>query len=311
MIQSLVCAAFLRKSAYTFAQAANKPDATCAKEPAMADHPKEDAVAFYEDAARKRAGKSGEKGPGLTRDYEKAGLEGAAAQAAGLSFGCGDPLAFAEVERGHCVLDLGCGAGLDLLIAAGKVGPEGRVIGLDASPEMLARARANAEKAGFADRIELVRGAIEAPPVADASVDWVISNCVLNLASDKAKVLAEIVRMLKPGGSILVSDLVVEELPDWVRIYARGGAAWLAGVTSEAGYRSTAEKAGLTDVRIVDRTPFDEGMVRVLIEEELPVALGAMAAQFAMDKAAFLAMASKALAGRIVSIKLRGAKPAV
>lgn len=276
----------------------------------MADYPKEDAVAFYEEAARKRAEKRGGAQPGLTRDYQKAGLEGAAADAAGLSFGCGDPLAFAEVERGQCVLDLGCGAGLDLLIAADKVGPEGRVIGLDASRDMLARARANAERAGFADRIELMRGAIEAPPVADASIDWVISNCVLNLASDKAKAFAEIVRMLKPGGRILVSDLVVDELPDWVRIYARGGAAWLAGVTSEAGYCSTAEKAGLVDVRVIDRTPFDEGMVRVLIEEELPVALGAMAGQFGMDKAAFLAMASKALAGHIVSIKLKAMKPA-
>jgi SAM-dependent methyltransferase len=280
------------------------------KEPAMADRLKEDAVAFYEEAARRRAAKSDEKGPGLTRDYEKAGLEGAAAEAAGLSFGCGDPLAFAEVERGQSVLDLGCGAGLDLLIAADRVGPEGRVIGLDASAEMLARARANAENAGFSDRIELVRGSIEAPPVADARLDWVISNCVLNLASDKAKVFAEIARVLKPGGKILISDLVVDDPPDWVRIYARGGAAWLAGVNSEAGYRIKAEEAGLVDVRIIERSPFDEGMVRVLIEEELPAALGAMAAQFGMEREAFLDMASKALAGRIVSIKLKAAKPA-
>lgn len=277
----------------------------------MADHPKDDAVAFYEGAARRRAKKGADAKPGLTGEYGNAGLEGAAADAAGLSFGCGDPLAFAEVMRGQSVLDLGCGAGLDLLIAAEKTGPEGRVIGLDASSEMLARARANAEKAGVAERIELVRGAIEAPPVADASVDWVISNCVLNLASDKAKAFAEIVRILKPGGRILVSDLVVDELPDWVRVYARGGAAWLAGVTSEEGYRQTAEEAGLVDVRIVDRARFDEGMVRVLIGEELPVALGAMAAQFGMDREAFLAMASKALAGKILSIKLRAEKPLV
>jgi SAM-dependent methyltransferase len=279
------------------------------KEPKMADHPKEDAVGFYERAAREREGKGGAAKPGLTRDYENAALAGVSAEAAGLSFGCGDPLAFADVREGESVLDLGCGAGLDLLIAAEKTGPDGRVIGVDASAEMLGRAAENAKKAGLAGRIDLRQGTIEALPVTDASIDWVISNCVVNLSPDKFKVFAEIVRVLKAGGKILIADLVVDDLPDWVRTYAGDGAAWLRGVVSEAEHKRCAETAGLVDVRIVGRTPLDAGMVRVLIEEELPIALGEIAARFEMGKSAFLDMAADALAGRIVSIKLRARKP--
>lgn len=275
----------------------------------MADHPKEDAVAFYERAARKRAGSLCGAKPGLAREYEAAGLAAMPAEAAGLSFGCGDPLAFADVREGECVLDLGCGAGLDLLIAAEKTGPDGRVIGVEASAEMLGRAAENAKKAGLAGRIDPRRGTIEALPVADASIDWVISNCVVNLSPDKSKVFAEIVRVLKPGGKILIADLVVDDLPDWVRTYAGDGAAWLRGVVSEAEYKRHAETAGLVDVGVAGRAAFDAGMARALIEEELPIALDEIAARFDMQKGAFLDMAAGALAGRIVSVKLRARKP--
>lgn len=275
----------------------------------MSDRSNDDAVAFYERAARRREAKpDGEAKPGLTREYDRKPLSGAEAEAVGFSFGCGDPLAFAELCQGDTVLDLGCGAGLDLLIAAEKVGPQGRAIGVDASAEMLSRAAANARKAGYHDRIELVLGTIDSPPVAEASIDWVISNCVLNLADDKARVLHEIYRVLKPGGRMLIADLVVEDLPDWVRSVA-GDAAWINNVMSEKEYARCAEAAGLSEVNVAGRTPFDAGMVRALVEDELPIALETISSRLQMEKRAFLDMAGEALAGHIVSIKLEAKKP--
>jgi arsenite methyltransferase len=141
--------------------------------------------------------------PALCPDYSSADLAALPQGMAASSFGCGNPLAFAGVRPGDTVLDLGCGAGLDLLLAAERVGPAGRVIGIDMSADLLARARANVERAG-AQQIALHEGRIEALPVADASVDWVISNCVINLSMDKPAVFAEIARVLKPGGRALI-----------------------------------------------------------------------------------------------------------
>ncbi|RXG65820.1 methyltransferase domain-containing protein, partial [Candidatus Atribacteria bacterium 1244-E10-H5-B2] len=132
------------------------------------------------------------------------------------TFGCGNPLAFSEVREGDIVLDLGPGAGLDLLIAARKVGPSGQVIGVDMTDEMITKAKENIKVAGVKN-VEVRKGLIENLPVESSSVDWVISNCVINLSPEKEKVFSEIGRVLKPGGRMVVSDMVGENIPEWLR----------------------------------------------------------------------------------------------
>ena len=135
---------------------------------------------------------------------------------ANLGLGCGNPVALASLSPGETVLDLGSGAGFDCFLAAERVEPDGLVIGVDMTPEMLERARGNAQSGGFAN-VEFRLGEIEALPVADATVDAVISNCVLNLSGDRPRVLAEVMRVLKPGGRVMISDLVSDHpVPDFV-----------------------------------------------------------------------------------------------
>lgn len=186
------------------------------------------------------------------------------------SFGCGNPLAFSEVKPGEVVLDLGCGAGIDLLIAARKVGPTGRVIGIDMTDEMIARARANIAEAGFPN-VEVRKGIIEDLPVESGSVDWVISNCVINLSPEKHRVFAEIARVLKPGGRMSVSDIVVQDVPDWVRRSMALYASCVAGAIGEDEYADGLRRAGLADVQVVERYPYDREQVRALIESAIPM----------------------------------------
>ncbi len=168
------------------------------------------------------------------------------------AFGCGNPVAFTNVAEGETVLDLGSGAGIDLLFAAKKVGPTGHVIGVDMTDEMITAAEANIKKAG-ATNIEVRKGIIEALPVEDASVDWVISNCVINLSPEKEKVFAEISRVLRPGGRMLVSDIVADELPEAVRKSAALYSSCLGGAISETNYLAGLREAGLEEVEVVDR----------------------------------------------------------
>ncbi|MFQ5562764.1 MAG: methyltransferase domain-containing protein [Parvularculaceae bacterium] len=267
--------------------------------------------AFYADAAKAhvRARKDGRSATTLDCGYRENELASAPDEAVAASFGCGDPLAFSGVRRGETVLDLGCGAGLDLIIAGEKAGAEGRVIGVDASPDMLALAAANIARAGMTGRIDLREGAIENLPVEDGSVDWVVSNCVVNLSPDKAQVFREVFRVLKPGGAALIADLVAENLPQWATMHGDLYSACVSGAVSENAYLDFARQAGLADIRIVDRMTYDESMVRVMIAEALPAALDEIAARLDMTKDALLDMAARDPAGRIASIKLYASRP--
>ena len=184
------------------------------------------------------------------------------------SFGCGNPVVYSEVRPGDVVLDLGSGAGIDVLLAGRRVGPTGRVIGVDMTDEMIAKANENISASGL-DNVEIRRGIIEKLPVEDASVDWVISNCVINLSPDKPKVFSEISRVLKPGGRMLVSDIVVESLPDELRTNKALYSSCVAGAISEAEYLAALRKAGLEEVEVRDRIVYDAAQVKGFVESEL------------------------------------------
>jgi arsenite methyltransferase len=169
---------------------------------------------------------------------------------ANLGLGCGNPLALAEIQPGMTVLDLGSGAGFDAFLAWSKVGPSGRVIGVDMTDDMLARARENAANLG-ASNVEFRKGFIERLPVEDNSVDLVISNCVINLSTDKPAVFAEIRRVLKPGGRMCVSDLVLlKELPPEVSKSVSAYVGCIAGASLMHDYVRLALEAGLTHLSV-------------------------------------------------------------
>jgi arsenite methyltransferase len=182
--------------------------------------------------------------------YDADERQGAPAAAVEASLGCGVPTAVANLAEGETVLDLGSGAGADVLISARRVGPAGRAIGLDMTDEMLALARANAAEAGLANA-EFVKGYIEDIPLPDASVDVVVSNCVINLVADKRRVLAEAARVLRPGGRLAMSDVVAD--PGMDADTRADMAAWtgcIAGALTEQAYRAALHGAGLVDVEI-------------------------------------------------------------
>ena len=181
------------------------------------------------------------------------------------TFGCGNPLAYSEVREGDVVLDLGPGAGLDLLIAAHKVGPSGQVIGVDMTEEMISKAKENIEVAGVKN-VEVRKGLIEDLPVESSSVDWVISNCVINLSPEKEKVFSEISRVLKPGGRMVVSDMVGENIPEWLRENKNLYSACISGVISEKEYLSGLRKAGLEKVKVSERKIYQADELKSFIK---------------------------------------------
>jgi SAM-dependent methyltransferase len=187
--------------------------------------------------------------------YTKQDLEGIPQEAGGSSFGCGNPLAFAEVEPGETVLDLGSGGGIDCFLAADRVGESGRVIGLDMTEEMIEKATKTAEQNGYGN-VEFRLGHIEEMPVEAASVDWVISNCVINLSPEKENVFAETFRVLRPGGKLLISDMVAEDLPDAMREDISAWAGCVSGAVTEREYLGMIRAAGFEHVEIVDRLDY-------------------------------------------------------
>ncbi|MGE5553549.1 MAG: arsenite methyltransferase [Betaproteobacteria bacterium] len=180
----------------------------------------------------------------------------AAPPGSNLGLGCGNPTALAALREGETVLDLGSGAGFDCFLAAAKVGPTGKVIGVDMTPEMVARARENARGGGYGN-VEFRLGEIEHLPVADATVDVVISNCVINLVPDKGQAFREAWRVLKPGGRLLISDLVLlRPLPESVRGSMEAYVGCVAGAALKPDYLKALADAGFDEVEVVGEDVF-------------------------------------------------------
>ncbi|GAC1337970.1 MAG: methyltransferase domain-containing protein [Candidatus Dormibacteria bacterium] len=186
------------------------------------------------------------------------------------SLGCGNPLAVADLHQGETVLDLGSGGGIDVLLSARRVGPTGRVIGLDMTDEMLALARRNALAAG-ATNVEFLRGAIEAIPLRSAEVDVIISNCVVNLSPDKPAVIGEMFRVLRPGGRLGISDVVAEDHLTPTDRRERGTlVGCVAGALSVSEYRVGLEEAGFTDVDVRFSHQVADGMHAAIVQARKP-----------------------------------------
>ena len=219
-------------------------------------------------------------------------------EGANLGLGCGNPVALASLKEGETVLDLGSGAGFDGFLAANKVGRKGKVIGVDMTPEMIEKARKNAKKGNY-DNVEFRLGEIENIPAADNSVDAVISNCVINLAPDKRRVFKEAFRVLRSGGRLMVSDLVLlKELPEVIKNSVEAYIGCLSGAIMKDDYIGAIKNAGFRDVKIMDEASFpielmaNDPTAKAIIENfNIPVE------------------AVKEIAESIVSIKVHGIKP--
>ncbi|MHB1044192.1 MAG: arsenite methyltransferase [Eubacteriales bacterium] len=182
--------------------------------------------------------------------YSQEELTGLPGDAVSASFGCGNPTALAELHEGETVLDLGSGAGLDVLLSARRVGPKGKAYGLDMTDEMLAEARANQARSGLTN-VEFLKGHIEDIPLPEDSVDVIISNCVINLSGDKDRVLREGYRVLKPGGRFAISDIVLKKpLPPKVRQDLEAWSGCVGGALLEKEYREKLATAGFTGVNV-------------------------------------------------------------
>jgi arsenite methyltransferase len=202
--------------------------------------------------------------------YEGAETEGATATAVAASLGCGVPTAVADLHEGETVLDLGSGAGADVLISARRVGQTGRAIGLDMTDEMLELARANAAEAGV-ENVEFVKGYIEEIPLADETVDVIVSNCVLNLSGDKPKVLAEAARVLRPGGRFVVSDVIAgPDMDEATRADLAAYTGCIAGALTDDEFRAGLTAAGFAEIEIRDTHRVHEHAISAIIRARKP-----------------------------------------
>jgi SAM-dependent methyltransferase len=219
-------------------------------------------------------------------------------EGANLGLGCGNPVALASLREGDTVLDLGSGAGFDCFLAANKVGMKGKVIGVDMTPEMIEKANNNAKKSNYRN-VEFRRGDIETLPVDDDSIDVVMSNCVINLSPDKAKVFKEAFRTLKPGGRLSISDIVLlKELPEFVKESIEAYVGCVSGAILKSEYLKKIEAAGFRDVRVMDETVFPiELMANDPTAKRMIDSLG-----IGLDEA-------RGIASSVVSIKVSAVKP--
>jgi SAM-dependent methyltransferase len=217
---------------------------------------------------------------------------------ANLGLGCGNPIALASLKKGEVVIDLGSGAGFDSFLAAQRVGPKGKVIGVDMTPEMLDKARENARKGSYKN-VEFRLGEIENLPAADNSADIIISNCVINLSDDKPRAFKEAFRVLKPGGRLVVSDIVMlKELPEFIQESIAAYVGCISGAIKKNTYLKAIKSAGFEDVKIVE-------------ESILPMknASNALAAKLTADDIKTTPEQIKDTEGSIASIKVSGVKP--
>ena len=217
---------------------------------------------------------------------------------ANLGLGCGNPIALASIKDGETVLDLGSGAGFDSFLAAARVGRSGNVIGVDMTPEMIETARGNAAKGNYSN-VEFRLGELENLPVADGSIDVVISNCVINLVPDKKKAFEEAFRVLKPGGRLMVSDIVLlRSLPDFVMISVAAYVGCISGAAMKESYLEAIKSAGFNEVTVIEESLFPlDCMVDDLTGQSI--------AQNLKEKAEEI----KKVEDSVASIKVRGIKP--
>lgn len=215
-----------------------------------------------------------------------------------LGLGCGNPVALASLKEGDTVLDLGSGAGFDCFLAAKKVGKAGKVIGVDMTPEMIDKARENAKKANY-ENVEFRLGEIENIPVADNSVDVVISNCVINLSPEKRRVFKEAFRVLKPGGRLMVSDIVLmKELPDFIKNSVEAYIGCISGAIIKKQYIGAIREAGFREVKVIDETPFP---IEFLANDPTPKAI--------INKMNAPTGKLEEIGNSVVSIKVEGKRP--
>ena len=218
-------------------------------------------------------------------------------EGANLGLGCGNPTALASLKKGEVVLDLGSGAGFDCFLAANKVGKTGKVIGVDMTPEMIKKAKENAEKNGYTN-VEFRHGDIEDLPVTENSVDVIISNCVINLSPDKKRVFQEAFRVLKPGGRVILSDIVLlKELPDFIRDSVEAYVSCISGASLKNEYLKFIKEAGFKEVTVTDETSFP---IELMIDN--------LTAQAIVKKADITKEELQKLGSNIVSIKVTAKK---
>jgi SAM-dependent methyltransferase len=241
------------------------------------------------------------------RLYPAAELDGLPDTVTGASLGCGSPLAIADLRPGEVVLDLGSGGGIDCFLAAKKVGPQGRVIGLDMTPDMIRLAQRNAKKLAAAN-VEFRLAEMEDMPLPDESVDVVISNCVINLSPDKDQVFREAYRVLRPGGRLSVSDIVVDGvLPQAIRDRLDAWAACVAGALDEAEYLAKIRAVGFEGVEVLSRDQTDVDEAASWDDAQVIVA-GEDSAQ-AKELLREAGLTPHDLARRVTSVKVRAFKP--